>query len=89
MIPSPVDVTFGPGGDFMFAINLIEVDLINPAYTAFDVTLQHERFSDAGPPAFTNIPLEYCTEAHFNYGDDFKTTFVDYGLSKWLCPPLN
>lgn len=86
--PQLLEVTASPEGGFMFGIGLFELDITSPI-KAFSISLWQESFT----PVYnlinrTEIPLLPCTEDHFNFNDDIRSSFHVLNLSKSLCPPL-
>lgn len=74
----------------MFAITLFGFDLSNTTYKLFNITLWQSFY---GPGySFLNetmIPLTPCTPEHLDFGDNVKSVFYKFNMTKSLCPPLN
>ncbi len=86
--PSPMDLIIGPDGGFIFVVGVMGINLNNPMVKFFDVTLTQYFFGPLLTPInATNIPLEQCTPAHFDFNPDITTYFKRFTIDYALCPP--
>lgn len=73
----------------MFAVNVIETGISDGTYTYFNVSLQEASESVLGTVGnTTDVPMEPCTLAHFNFNSEIASQFYKYNAAAWLCPPL-
>ena len=67
-IPVPTNVTLGPNGGFMFAISIGRMNLSRTDLKYFDIGLSLNQFVPVAQlVTSTPIPLEMCTQNHFNF----------------------
>jgi hypothetical protein len=86
--PSELTTTLGPQGDTMIAAFVYGVNL-SAVPRMFTVEMSQEfYYSGYIPINSTNIPLEPCTQAHFNFGGTVKQIGQKIPLSEGLCPPI-
>ena len=84
-IPSELAMRMGPGGDMMFGIYIRESNL-SSVPRLFDVKMERVYYSYGYVLNRTEVPLEQCTESHFNFDSDLAVQLKSLPVSGLLCP---
>lgn len=88
--PSPVEITAGIKGGFMFGVAIIGLNLSDPLVTYFNITLTQRFFGPLYTPInATQIPLVQCTPAHFTFNQEIENYFKRFPVNNALCPTLD
>ena len=88
--PTLTTLNFSPQSNFMFALDIIGVNITDPTQRHFDFELSLMKFYRGTYVDSTHIlPMENCTRAHFAINNKILSEFDNLPTYRWLCPPIN
>lgn len=84
--PSPLILSTNKGNNFMFAVEILGLDL-SSSTRYFDIKFSEKIYKSTNQLSVKTHTLEKCTAAHWSGVP--PSTIEDLNIGKWLCPPIN